>query len=280
MLPHVYDRPGRIVRLLGEDEGDEKNALIGVPFVPGPDGQPVPVPPGAMLPPGMPQPKTYDLSQGEYQVAVTVGRSFATQKEQNLDVMNSWVEASKGAAFPWVADIMAEQLDGNIAKRVAKRMKMMNPQLAQGEDEQEIPPQAQAMMAQAQQQMQQMQAAMQEMKAKLDADAVRAQADLARTKMEIESKERIAHMQRLMTEQVDLVLGTPVKKGIGFFFGGDLSTEGLYQHSTVTGNGGQLIAVRDLVYDLCAGAGLLSYTQASFCGSVVGALRKCGQVNK
>lgn len=195
MLPHVYDRPGRIVRLLGEDEGDEKNALIGVPFVPGPDGQPVPVPPGAMLPPGMPQPKVYDLSQGEYRVAVTVGRSFATQKEQNLDVMNSWVEASKGAAFPWVADIMAEQLDGNIAKRVAKRMKMMNPQLAQGEDEQEIPPQAQAMMAQAQQQMQQMQAAMQEMKAKLDADAVRAQADLARTKMEIESKERIAHAQ-------------------------------------------------------------------------------------
>lgn len=35
------------------------------------------------------------------------------------------------------------------------------------------------------------------------------------------SKERLPHMQRLMTEQVDLVLGTPIRKGIGFFFGGE-----------------------------------------------------------
>ncbi|MEO8540723.1 MAG: serine hydrolase domain-containing protein, partial [bacterium] len=35
------------------------------------------------------------------------------------------------------------------------------------------------------------------------------------------SKERLTHMQRLMTEQVDLVLGTPLRKGIGFFFGGE-----------------------------------------------------------
>lgn len=35
------------------------------------------------------------------------------------------------------------------------------------------------------------------------------------------SKERIPHMQRLMTEEVDRVLGTPGRKGIGFFFGGE-----------------------------------------------------------
>ena len=35
------------------------------------------------------------------------------------------------------------------------------------------------------------------------------------------SKERLAHMQRLMTDQVDIVLGSPVRKGIGFFFGGE-----------------------------------------------------------
>ncbi len=32
---------------------------------------------------------------------------------------------------------------------------------------------------------------------------------------------RLAHMQRLMTDQTDLVLGTPLRKGIGFFFGGE-----------------------------------------------------------
>lgn len=33
--------------------------------------------------------------------------------------------------------------------------------------------------------------------------------------------DRIAHMQRLVTEDVDRVLLSPVRKGIGFFFGGD-----------------------------------------------------------
>jgi CubicO group peptidase (beta-lactamase class C family) len=32
---------------------------------------------------------------------------------------------------------------------------------------------------------------------------------------------RKQHMQRLMTEDVDRVLGMPVRKGIGFFFGGE-----------------------------------------------------------
>jgi CubicO group peptidase (beta-lactamase class C family) len=35
------------------------------------------------------------------------------------------------------------------------------------------------------------------------------------------SQARLAHMQRLMTDQVDIVLGSPVRKGIGFFFGGE-----------------------------------------------------------
>lgn len=35
------------------------------------------------------------------------------------------------------------------------------------------------------------------------------------------SEGRLAHMQRLMTDQTDLVLGTPLRKGIGFFFGGE-----------------------------------------------------------
>ena len=35
------------------------------------------------------------------------------------------------------------------------------------------------------------------------------------------SQERLGHMQRLVTDAVDIVLGTPVRKGIGFFFGGE-----------------------------------------------------------
>jgi CubicO group peptidase (beta-lactamase class C family) len=40
------------------------------------------------------------------------------------------------------------------------------------------------------------------------------------------SPERIRHMQRLMTAGVDRVLGMPVRKGIGYFFGGE--AEGIH----------------------------------------------------
>src|SRR5690606_6035236 len=35
------------------------------------------------------------------------------------------------------------------------------------------------------------------------------------------SKERIAHMQRLMTDEVDRVIGVPIRKTIGYFTGGE-----------------------------------------------------------
>ncbi len=40
------------------------------------------------------------------------------------------------------------------------------------------------------------------------------------------SPERVPIMQRLMTDEVDRVLGTPIRKGVGFFFGG--STDGVH----------------------------------------------------
>jgi hypothetical protein len=69
LIPKVYDRPGRIMRLLGDAKTDERVVVLGQPFVPGPDGLPQVVEPGAgpmgagpsagpmgMPPPGAPMP--------------------------------------------------------------------------------------------------------------------------------------------------------------------------------------------------------------------------------
>lgn len=43
-IPHYYDRPGRIINVMGEDNDDETSIMIKQPFVRGKDGEPVPVP--------------------------------------------------------------------------------------------------------------------------------------------------------------------------------------------------------------------------------------------
>lgn len=227
LLPIVYDRPGRLARLLGEEEQDEETIVLGVPFVPGPDGRPVPLPPGAarpagpgrpgmppagMLPPGMPmpgappapRPKLYRLDDGgSYSVAISVGKAVQTQREANLEVIQSMIEATKGQVAPLLVDIWAEMLDGPMSRRIAERFRKMNPQLAAaaGEGPPPVPPQVQAQMQQMQQQIQQMGQALQQAQQELATQQAKVQAEIETAKMEMASRERIAALQT----QADLI---------------------------------------------------------------------------
>lgn len=40
-MPAIYDRPGRVIRLIGDDPKKDEYALLGVPFLRGPGGMPV-----------------------------------------------------------------------------------------------------------------------------------------------------------------------------------------------------------------------------------------------
>src|SRR4030095_7940146 len=112
----------------------------------GPGGQPGMGGPPGMAPPGMgppkpmPMPKNYDLRKGQYTVEITVGKSFATQREENQDMLRSIIESAPGLT-PMLADLLIEQIDTPIARRAAARLRKMN---HQAKDEQEGEPESPA----------------------------------------------------------------------------------------------------------------------------------------
>lgn len=234
LMPHIYDRPGRIIRLLGEEDTDERHVMLGKPFVLGPDGLPVeapplpprmpagppapagppmgpPMPPGApgpmpgALPPGagpMPvgppsgppppppePPKVYSLEGGEYTVTITVGQSAKTQKEASAMMIQQVIEASDGQAAPFLLDLWAENAaDGIMAKKIAKRLRLANPALAQlDENGQNAPPELLAQLQQMQQQLQQAQQAIATEQHKVEAQA---QIEMAKSQAQSEIKAR------------------------------------------------------------------------------------------
>jgi DNA-binding protein YbaB len=284
LMPEIYDRPGRVVRLLGEDD-QEVLAMLGQPFVPGPDGRPVALPPAGMLgpprmlgpgapalvppgappggppmppggpPPGMgpgmpppglgprpmgppslpggppvgpggpmpmagpprpprPEPISYDLQDGgEYMCTVSVGRAKETQRDANIAVLQNIIESTKGAAAPILMDLVAEQLEGPLARKLASRFRRLNPQLDDDAPSGPSPMQLQQMQMQMQQLQQALQQAQQQLQSKsyaVDAQvamkqfelatqkelqALKIRADLAKTKATLESQEAIAVLE-------------------------------------------------------------------------------------
>ena len=161
LIPKIYDRPGRIIRLLGMDDGDERSVMIKQPFVRNADGVPEPAPcptcqgegaiarsplqppvpcptcqgtgemppprPGEALPEGV---EYVDLRQGEFQLVPTVGRSQATERDATLQHMAQLADAAPGLV-PMYADLWARAMGND---QIADRLKANNP-AATGDDD-------------------------------------------------------------------------------------------------------------------------------------------------
>ena len=188
LIPKIYDRPGRVQRILGIDD-QPREVILNAPFVPGPGGRPQPVPnvpgvppaaPQGMMPPqgmpGMPpqmppqpgtlpgvsrgpapQPKHFDLSKGRYSLAVTIGKSYASRLSQGVDEMSQVLSAAPDL-LKIIGDIYFRFRDFPGHTEIAERMKkMLPPQLQEGQEGQDNPEALKAQLAQAQQAMQQLQ---------------------------------------------------------------------------------------------------------------------------
>lgn len=139
LFKKIYDSAGRIERVLGDDDGDEKSVMLNTPFYHTPTG-PVPVPPEQSQQPGLmqrfarkilpgqakqPEPKDikhYDLTKGEYDVVIDIGRSFATQRDETNYILNMLLEADPQIAGR-VSDILVGSLNSPIAKKLEERLK-------------------------------------------------------------------------------------------------------------------------------------------------------------
>ena len=186
LMTFIYDRPGRVARVLGVN--DEPGAvMLGKPFAKDVNGQPVEVPEGGVLPPGVPptaKVEQYDLTADEeYSVTVSVGKSYTTLREEAAETIGNLIQAEP-ALLNLIGDIWIKNQDFPGSDDIADRLKKMLPPPLQPKEEGGPPP----IPPQVQQQMQLMQQQMQELQAKADANM----AKLEQAKLEAESKERIA----------------------------------------------------------------------------------------
>jgi hypothetical protein len=145
LIPKIYDTE-RAVRILGVD-GSEKFAVVN-------------------------QAGFNDLGHGKYDVTVTSGPSFSTQRQEATEVYAQMVQAQP-EMFPIVADLMFKAMDYPYSDEMAERFKLMlPPQIQQAESEgKPLPPEAAQALNQAQQMMQQVQ----EMGAQLQEESAKVQ---------------------------------------------------------------------------------------------------------
>lgn len=160
MIPQVYDTP-RAVRILGQDGGEKWKQLYQTVHDPQ-TGQPVMI---------------NDISKGKYDVAVTVGPSYATQRMESVDAFTQ-LAGQIGPISPTVGMLLAYQvlknldLPGSEDVSDAFRHQLVSQGLLppkEGEQPPQPPPPNPVIVAQAN---------------KANAEAQRATADTAKTQME------------------------------------------------------------------------------------------------
>lgn len=132
LIPKIYDHD-RIVRILGEDG---KENFVPVNVQPGDPNQIMSQVKGKNFP-GNETPINRilnDLTVGKYDVVVTVGPSYDTQRQENADSMIEFAQALPQQA-PMFADLIARSQDWPEAQKIANRLKKMIDPAILGKDE-------------------------------------------------------------------------------------------------------------------------------------------------
>lgn len=122
LIPKIYDTP-RIIRILNED-GSDKLVPINTQLPPPEQGQDIP--------------PIYDLTVGKYDVVVSIGPSYSTQREESVDSMMAFLQAIPQMG-PLIGDLIAKNMDWPGASEIEKRLKLLLPPALQGDDGQPPP---------------------------------------------------------------------------------------------------------------------------------------------
>ena len=173
LIPKIYDRPGRVVRIIGED-GSERKAVLNAPFV----EQNIQ--------------KIYDLNAGRYDVAVNIGPSYATKRQESADGMLQFASAAP-ELVPRYADLLVSAQDWPNADAIADRIRP--PDVPAPGGEKQIPPQVLAKLQQMSQQNEQLTVALNEANRIMEAKQLELASKERMQTQELESKERIAAEQ-------------------------------------------------------------------------------------
>lgn len=180
MIPRVYDTQ-RVVRVLGQDGGQKWVQLYQQ--VQDPDtGQTFTL---------------NDISKGRYDVTITVGPAYATQRQEAVSAFAQLV-GQVGSSFPPLGELLSYMvvknldLPGNEEVSEAVRRILVNQGLLQPQQGDQPPPQQQGPNPMQQAQMAKLQADMQLQQAKAQREAAEAQAVLPKAQAQIERDHAIA----------------------------------------------------------------------------------------
>jgi hypothetical protein len=204
LIPHVYNAP-RIVRVIGED-GSQKPVQINqpTPKVDKQTGEPERDEMGQTLM------ALHDLSVGKYDLTVSTGPSYTTQRQETAEQMMMLIQAYPAAA-PLIGDILVKSLDWKGAEEIAERLKKMLPPQVTGAPA--IPPEVQKLIEEGKARLEQLEQENTQLKANTQADMAKIEADktaklatLAQNEQiafaEISSKEAIAQAEISSRERI------------------------------------------------------------------------------
>lgn len=208
-IPKVYDRPGRLVTLLGLDNKRDQ-VVLGQPFVKGPQGAPQPLEMGPDGQPIVPQGvapadvQTIDLAKGAYSSVVTIGKGQANAAAEANEAMGALFQAEP-QLFMMMGDLYLKNQDWPGAQEMAERMKKMLPPQLQDQGGQPNAQQLQQQLTQMQAQMQQLQPLADANQAKLQQAQIDQQTALQQAQIDAASKEKIAAAQEETKRQLAMI---------------------------------------------------------------------------
>jgi hypothetical protein len=193
LMPAIYDRPGRVVEVLGAED-DPRKVVLNAPFVEE-QGQPKVVPPDVPPPPGA---KTLNLSEGKYTVSINVGKSFQTRLQEGASEIGGILQSAP-ALMPMIGATYFKFRDFPGAKEIADILKQVRekqfPGLGQEEGAQPSPEQMQAQVQAMQQQMQQMGQQMQAMGQALETEQAKQQAQVLKAQLDAQTAMQKAQLE-------------------------------------------------------------------------------------
>lgn len=158
LIPKIYDT-AREVQILGEDE---KPKIVKINQSHKDESG---------------QTRHYDLTKGKYNLIVTMGKAFASKRMESFDTMQQ-VLATQPNLMNVIGDIFFRNSDLAGADQLAERFQKILPPQLQDDQNNPLPPQAQAIVAHAQQQMGMMQQQLQQLQMEKQAKIIEAQAKL------------------------------------------------------------------------------------------------------
>ncbi|MEO7937366.1 MAG: portal protein, partial [Burkholderiaceae bacterium] len=222
-LPKIYDTP-RAVRVLGKDGAEDWVKLYE-----------------EVQNPETGQTETInDLSAGKYDVTVTTGPAYDTQRMEFIDALTQLSQGNEAIAAG-VPDLIVGSMDFPKAEEAAERLKLLLPpqiQQAMAQKDQspavmQLQAQMQQMQQMAQEQMQGMQQEMQQLQAKASSkdDAMAREVNADRDR---ELAWYVAHTGRLAVLQKDAATAAQLDQAAAFELAQHLSDADGRDHATYT----------------------------------------------